>query len=125
MLSRIGEKGYLTAFAQKLPGIIVTEPVPATYTTRDGRELPTWRANVITLRPTNPANGPVEFRVRQSNEDVGGSFWFPRTKAIVGLDADEHGAVLDIEDLSDAAMAFTLEQQAIRMAAQADPEIAF
>ena len=115
-MSRIMEKGYLAIFGQKFAGVIVSEPVAAVATTSAGRSIPTYRADVITVRTTNPANGPVTEYKRKSNEDLG--FWFPRGKAVVGLDADENGAVISLEDLSEATMESTLAFQVARIDAQ-------
>jgi hypothetical protein len=120
---RLMEKGYAAVAGQKFPGVIVSEPVATTASTATGRSIPTFRADVITLRTTNPANGPVRSYLRKTNEDLG--FWFPRTRPVVGLDATEHGEVIDLEALSDKVLESTLAFQAARIAAQAeDVEVA-
>lgn len=122
-MSRIMEMGTLAIFAQKFPGVIVSEPVATVATTASGRSFPTYRAEVITRRTTNPENGPVETYLRKSNEDLG--FWFPRSKTVVGLDATADGEVIDLDELSELTMESTLAFQAARIAAQAPAEVEF
>lgn len=121
--SRIGEWTKLALFGQAMPGVIVSEPVRHVATTATGKNIPTYRAEVITLRETNPANGPVRKVYRKTDEDLG--FAYPRTKPVIGLDVDENGVVIDLDTLSDLAMADTLAFQSERIAAQAEPEVDF
>lgn len=120
--SRIMEKGKLALGGISVPGVIVSEPVAAVATSSTGRNIPTYRADVITLRETNPANGPVRTYPRKTNEDLG--FWFPRSRHIVGLDVSADGTLIDLDELSDLTMEATLAFQAQRLAAQAEPEVA-
>lgn len=120
-MSRIMEKGWIALAGRQVPGVIVSEPVPTVAESRTGRLIPTFRADVISLRETNPEGAnPGQTYYRKTNEDLG--FFFPRDKVVKGLDADEHGVKLDRDDLSLLAMQSTLAFQQARLDAQAEPE---
>jgi hypothetical protein len=121
-MSRIMEKGNIALAGRKVPGVIVSEPVAVTVETARGKVIPTFRADVISLRETNPENGPVRRYHRKTNEDLG--FFFPRDRAVIGLDVTSDGEVLGLDALSDLAMESTLAFQTARLDAQAEPEVA-
>jgi len=120
-MSNIGLKGYISTPFLAIPGVVVSEPVQVVAKTQSGREFPAFRADVISLRETNPANGPVRRYLRKTNEDLG--FYFPREETIVGLDATEDGEKLSVGALGHLAMQDTMAFQASRLAARADAEV--
>jgi hypothetical protein len=66
------------------PGIIISDIVTEEVERRNGTKVRTQFAQVLTLRTTNPDNGPVVEFVHESREDLG---WCPlRFDTVPGLD---------------------------------------
>jgi hypothetical protein len=102
---RVGEKRTViitdprTGESRKWPGIIWGEVQQLSHTTLDGRDTTIERANVLSLRSTNPANGEVRQYLTETNEAL--RFTPVRYGSVVGLDVDENGETISLAKLSD------------------------
>lgn len=111
-----------------VPGVIVSDEVfhdVATFPSRATGQLvsrPVTKVKVITLRGTNPDNGPVTQYHVLTTEDTG--FQFPRSEPVVGLDYDRNGDRLSINDLIELTKADMLANDERRRAAMTELEIA-
>lgn len=129
-MSIIGQKRLFTIGGRVVPGTVVGEPraetiqVPSKDPARNGAlvTLRIERADVITLRTTNPANGPVREYLALSPENL--RFGVPRFTNVVGLDVTEDGEVIDLQMLSELTAQSIADYQSARLAAQAEPEVA-
>lgn len=105
-----------------MPGVIVSNPVTVMTDLADGRKRPSTFAWVITLRTTNPANGPVREYFDLSYENM--KFSPLRDEPVVGLDFDEKGLPISIEQLKGLHARGLAAFQAQLSAAQAPVELA-
>lgn len=129
-MAKIGEWRDVSIGGRLVPGVVVGETaqstvqVPSKDPARNGAlvNIPVQRADIITLRETNPALGPVRKYLTMTSENL--RFTFPRFDAVVGLDATEDGDKISLRELVALTAASTAEFQAERLAAQAEPEIA-
>lgn len=129
MSQYIGQKRTIMIQGRKIAGLIMGEPVPETIQVpskdpaRKGEliNIPVLRAEMISLRETNPANGPVETYLTPSIENL--RFTLPRFGNVVGLDVTADGEKIDLQTLADLAADSMAAFQARRQAAQADPEV--
>ena len=127
-MSYLGQRRNVLIAGRIVPGVIVGEPttstiqVPSKDPTRAGQmaNIPVVRADVITLRETNPANGPVRTYLTITPENL--RFTTPRFEGAVGLDFDEKGERISLQELvhltEDSMAAFQLE----RLATRQEPE---
>jgi hypothetical protein len=107
---------------RKVPGIVTSKPETIVVETRQGKRIPNRFADVLTLRETNPANGPVVTYLRTTPENL--SFATLRSTRVAGLDYDpETGAVLTMEELEDRRSNGIMARQAANLAASATVEI--
>lgn len=103
----------------RIAGRITSDPVssvdevPSTKFPGTMKRFPALRAQVISLRETNPANGPVTTYIRQSIENVG-AFAVNRNSVIEGLDIDADGVPLSLSDLGDKVLSAIEERLSIR-----------
>ncbi len=124
-----GSKTNQAIGAQRVPGVIVSEPVPGTVTyaskaTGEQVTRPTFFADVVTRRETNPDGpnpGRIYFTLRQG-EDLG--FLFSRTSHEVGLDVEPDGTMIAWTDLPDKAFESWLEYRTEQAAASTPAEVA-
>lgn len=129
MSSYIGQKRTILIKGRKVPGTITGEPVaetvqvPSKDPARKGEliNIPVLRAEMISLRETNPANGPVETYLTPSIENL--RFTLPRFGNVVGLDVTADGEKIDLQALSDLAADSMAAFQLRREEARADTEV--
>ena len=134
MASLIGQMRNVLIAGRVVPGVVVGESIESTVqvASRDPQRagqmvnIPVVRADIITLRETNPALGEVREYLTITPENL--RFTTPRFQAIVGLDATEGGEKLSVKDLiglTEKSMAdFQLARLASRALAAAEPELA-
>ena len=83
----------------KVPGIVMSDPVPASYVNRNtGATVQSQNVEVISLRDTtgqNPSGGRRWYQ--QTNEPV--NLLVRRFDAVTGLDTDDAGARMTARDL--------------------------
>jgi hypothetical protein len=119
------DKVKFTINGNVIPGLVASAPEPRTIVLQPTATRPTERRietrfyKVISLRTPNPAgpNAGDPAYLAVSFEDE--RFLFNRAESVVGLDADENGAVLTLQSLEDQRMA----QQAARQVALATPVV--
>lgn len=104
------------------PGIIVSKPETTMVELADGRRRPSTFAWVISLRETNPANGPVRKYLDLSLENM--RFSPLRDEAVVGLDYDEAGLPISIATLKSLHAKALAAFQATLAAAQTTATVA-
>lgn len=104
----------------EFPGVVVSQPSLQQATSQNGRTFQAMRVDVISMRETNPANGPVETYYRLSNEPE--SFLKDRDDAaVVGIDVDEDGHILGLKALKALVGNSITSLQERRRAFTADP----
>jgi hypothetical protein len=123
-MHRIGDRVTVLIAGNQFPGIIVSEVEHLDVTLADGRTIPQDRADVISLRTTNPEKGEVRSYHTLSNENL--RFTPPRFgKAVVGLDSTEGGEKISLAALAQIVADSISDFQKARIAArQAEPEVA-
>lgn len=128
-MSYIGQTRTIVFNGRTVPGVITGEPisdtvqVPSKDPARKGAliNIPVMRAEMISLRETNPARGEVETYLTLTVENL--RFTLPRFSKVVGLDVTADGELLDLQALTDLTAASMAEYQLRRSAATAEPEI--
>lgn len=81
-----------------IPGIQISAPQNEVVTTSSGKRINATFADVMTLRETNPANGPVNKYLTVTRENL--RFTTLRNTVVPGLDIhEETGQPLSIEEL--------------------------
>ncbi len=128
---QIGSKVNIGIGGRRVPGVIVSTPYPAVseYTSKDpAREgelvqRPTWRAQVVSLRETNP-DGPNAGQIYLTSTDENLSFVASRSSSVVGLDGTADGEAITVAMAEDLAFDSLLAFQTARLAAQAPAELA-
>lgn len=128
-MSYIGQKRTILIQGRPTHGTITSEPVaetiqvPSKDPARKGQmvNIPVLRAEMISLRETNPANGPVTTYLTPSIENL--RFTLPRFNTVVGLDVTEDGEKIDLQKLTELTAESMAAFQARRAAAQADTEV--
>ncbi len=94
-----------------------------TYTNQFGREVTVNAAvqRVVTLRGTNPDNGPVRTykTIREENLD----FVFERDEPVIGLDVTADGEVIPLKQNVADALADLKAHQAAKAAITVTPEL--
>jgi hypothetical protein len=104
-----------------LPGVVVSNPFPSSYTSRSGATVPQQRAQIVTLRTS--ADGRLYARL--SEESL--AFLAPRGQLVKGLDVTDDGELLSvpaIRALATASLQAYLAQQAQAMPAIAEQALA-
>ena len=89
-------KRWLSIGGRAVPGIQISPAETRQVQTRAGKTIPVQFAEVLSLRETNPANGPVVQYLRVTPENLG--FTTLRFNEVEGLDV-ENGSHLSIEVL--------------------------
>lgn len=118
----LATKVWVMIAGNKFPGIIVSGADQSTVALASGRRVFQSRADVISLRTTNPANGDVTSYLTISNENL--RFCPPRFGLpYEGLDADEHGEVIPLPKLTDLVADSIATFQKARLAARQEPEV--
>lgn len=95
-MSLIGTKRYVCIGANIFPGIVTSEPTAETVT-YNGRQITVQRADILSLRTTNPANGPVTSYLTVSNENL--RFSPARADKVEGIDVDAKGKPIPLATL--------------------------
>jgi len=91
-------KRFINIMGNEFPAVQVGDPVSTTVELSNGKKVPALIAEVISLRTTNPANGPVTSYLTSTPENL--RFSPLRFTTVPGLDVDgETGEVLDLEAL--------------------------
>jgi hypothetical protein len=98
-----------------IPGLQVSDPRDVEITTSRGKRLWTQFVNIISFRGTNPANGPVNFYLKMTPEQL--PFLTMRFDEVVGLDVDEKGQRLSLQTLEQRRGADIAAQQERNLAA--------
>lgn len=111
-----GDKVLVHTPLISFPGIVVGKEEHGRVQLANGSWRPTVTANVLTLRTTNPANGPVIEYLTVTPENM--RFTTMRFTDVIGLDVDEHGARLTLEVLEARRAENIRERQQARLAAQ-------
>lgn len=91
-------KRFINIMGNEFPALQVSEAVQTTVELANGKKVPALIAEVISLRTTNPANGPVTSYLTSTPENL--RFSPLRFNSVPGLDYDpETGEVLSLEAL--------------------------
>ena len=108
----------------KVPGIVMSDPVPASYVNRNtGATVQSQNVEVVSLRDTtgqNPTGGRRWYQ--QTNEPV--NLLVRRFESVAGLDADEDGARMTARELYSRVEQSILEFRTRQATAQAMPAVA-
>lgn len=115
------EKRTIVIGGRTIPAIVISEPVLGSVTLRNGQVRPTQTVQMLSLRETNPDNGPVETYLAQTPENL--RFAPLRFTTVKGLDVDEHGAQLGIEVLMARLTDNIIARQLARAATIAPVEV--
>lgn len=130
MASIIGQMRNVLIGGRTVPGVVVSEAtesrveVASKDPARKGQtvSLPVLRADIITLRSTNPELGEVTEYLTITPENL--RFTTPRFTSVPGLDASKDGEKLSIPELVALTEKSMADFQLARLAAQAEPEVA-
>ena len=118
----IGQLRVFLIGGRKIPGVIVGDAhsdvveYPSKDPARNGQLVHrrVQRAEAITLRETNPANGPVRTYLTKTDEDL--AYTFLRTDKVVGLDVHEDGTPIDFYELQELTAESMANYQLQRLA---------
>lgn len=103
-------KRFVMIVGRAIPGIQLSPAESQEVTLPSGRTIMAQFADVLTLRETNPANGPVTTYLTVTRENL--RFTALRFSNVANLDFDpETGALLTIEELEARRMADIAERQ--------------
>lgn len=108
-------KRFVLIAGRAVPGIQISEPQDQMVTLPSGKQIRATFADVLTLRETNPANGPITEYLTVTRENL--RFTALRFSGVANLDFDpETGALLTIEELETRRMADIAARQLFNMA---------
>jgi hypothetical protein len=111
------DKYFLHFAGVEIPAVQVGPDTHTTVELRDGRKIPAVFANMISLRGTNPDNGPVVEYLTLTPENK--RFVTMRFTNVIGLDVDENGALLTVEELERQRAKDIMARQQVVAAAKA------
>ena len=111
------EKRNLLFAGRSIPAVQAGPDEHTTVTLSSGKIIPATFADMISLRETNPANGPVTTYLTLTRENK--RFMTLRFDHVVGLDVAEDGTMLTLEDLERQRTEDILARQAVNAAAKA------
>lgn len=116
-------KRFVHIAGRAIPGLQVSQAETVMVETSRGKRIPSQFADILTLRETNPALGPVETYLTVTHENL--RFTTLRFDNVPGLDYDpETGALLTIEELEQRRAADIAARQQANLAAKAPTVVA-
>ena len=119
----VGTRRFIHIGGRQIPGIQLTEAVQQPVLLPSGRTILGMFAEVLSLRETNPVNPetglpqPTTTYLTTSIENL--RFSTLRFEPVVGLDYDEDGNALSMQQLEERRAADIMARQAVRAAAAA------
>lgn len=114
-------KRVLHIAGRDIPGLQVSPAETEVITTQFGKRIPVQMADVISLRETNPALGPVVTYLTMTRENLRFSTLRKPDDYVVGLDVSEDGTLLSLDELEEKRAEDIKARQVARLAAQSAP----
>lgn len=114
-------KRYVVIQGRAVPGIQISESQDELVTLPSGKSIRATFADVLTLRGTNPDNGPVTEYLTVTRENL--RFTVLRFDNVIGLDVDADGTMLTMADLETRRLADIIARQSQNLAKAATASV--